>query len=119
MKMSGMSPEIIDYLVKRGCVVDELFILIPHRCQHLRVDLKLSKFDVDPTGERKLVEPKYSCDIHYKEEYPLICRRFQGHGRYYIPEGCVYLDQKEDTTKESKSLIRNIKSVRDHEKGSI
>lgn len=118
--MQGLSPEIIDYLVKRGCSIDDGFVLIPHRCQHLRLDTKLSVFDIDlNTGERKLVIPKYLCDIHYKEDYPVICRRFHGHGRYYIPEGCVYLDQKEDTTKESKSLIRNIKSVRDHEKGSV
>lgn len=120
MKMMGMSPEIIDYLVKRGCEVDDGFILIPHRCQHLRLDEKLSKWEVVFGGNRKLVEPKYSCDIHYKEEYPVICRRFHGHGRYYIPEGCVYLDKeaKEDT-KETKSLKRHIKSLRSAESHGV
>jgi hypothetical protein len=115
MKMRGMSPEVIDYLVKRGCATDGDFIIIPHRCQHLRLDEKLSVYDIDPVEKLKLLKtPKYKCDIHYQEDYPVICRRFHGHGRYYIPEGCVYMDEKQMTLEDellAKSLKRHIKSM--------
>jgi hypothetical protein len=69
-KTLGLSPEVIDWLRTRGANVDGDYLIIPHTCQHLT--------------------DKNLCDIHYAENYPILCRRFHGHGRFYIPKGCVY-----------------------------
>ena len=102
MKAVNMSPEVIDYLIKRGCSVDDGYILLPHRCQHLRLDEKGSTYIIEDTAPdgtegpyKRLSVPKYKCDIHNTEEYPVLCRRFHGHGRFYIPEGCVFLTPKD------------------------
>lgn len=115
-KSVGMSPEVLDYLSKRGCTVDDGYVLIPHRCQHLRLDEKLSSYQIEDTlpdgteGKyKRLLVPKYRCDIHDTPEYPLICKRYHGHGAYYIPSGCVYFDPKDEQTEKNiylKSLTR-------------
>jgi len=109
MKAVGMSPEVVDYLLTRGCLVDDGFIILPHRCQHLRLDETLSTYAIEdtlPDGTagpyKRLVVPKYKCAIHDTAEYPLICKRFHGFGRYYIPTGCVYF------TKDDEAGERNI-----------
>ena len=84
-KGKGLSPEVVDWLKKRGANVDGDFLLIPHICQHLKLD-KTKPF----AGEHPYTRLVYSCDIHDTDEYPLLCRRYHGHGRFYIPEGCVY-----------------------------
>ncbi len=116
MKSVGLAPEVLDYLLKRGCEVDDGYILVQHRCQHLRLDEKLSTYvieDTTPDGTegpyKRLTVPKYKCDIHDTEEYPLICKRFHGHGRYYIPSGCVFFRKEDEDTEKNiylKSTIR-------------
>jgi hypothetical protein len=103
MKAVGMSPEVIDYLIKRGATVDDGYIILPHRCQHLRLDEKHSEYVIEDTGPegspgpyKRLSVPKYLCDIHDTPEYPLLCKRFHGHGAYYIPNGCVFLTNKDE-----------------------
>jgi hypothetical protein len=129
-KCVGFAPEVIDYLTKRGCKVDDGYVLIPHRCQHLRLDEKLSTYaleDTQPDGTdgpyKRLLVPKYKCDIHNTQEYPLICKRFHGHGAYYIPQGCVYFRSEDEQTekdiylksmsrkKGQKTLVRDGKTV--------
>ena len=115
-KSVGMSPETMDYLVKRGLTVDDGYVLIPHKCQHLKLDMAKSVFKVDLENDSRILEtPKYYCDIHYKDEYPVLCKRFHGHGRYYIPHGCVYFDE-EDEQKElelcataTEKSVKNVK----------
>jgi len=100
MKAIGMSPDVLTYLTTTGCKVDDGYLLIPHRCQHLRLDEKLSVYKIE-VGEndeqiRVLQTPKYKCDIHNTEEYPTMCKRFSGHGAMYIPDGCVFLTAKDE-----------------------
>ena len=123
MKIMGLSPEVITYLIARGCTIDDAFILIPHRCQHLKVDVKQSEFKVNEDGSRVLIKEKYMCDIHDKPEYPIICKRFHGHGTYFIPEGCVYATPKGRETelqllekKKAKSIISTITKEPKHSK---
>jgi len=115
----GMSPEVISYLITRGCTIDDAYLLIPHRCQHLKVDVKNSVFKVNDDGTRTMLQEKYMCDIHDTPEYPVICKRFHGHGRYYIPLGCVYATPDGERTElelteraKSKSLIKTISSTK-------
>jgi hypothetical protein len=121
-KAIGMSPEVIDYLLKRGCTVDDDYLLIPHRCQHLRLDEKLSEYkleDTTPTGEpgpyKRLITPKYKCDIHDTEEYPIICKRFHGHGAYYIPSGCVFFNRN-DEEREHNIYIKQLQRAQNKSK---
>jgi len=76
-KAIGMSPETIEWLGARGAITDGDYLIIEHWCPHLGY-----------TGERA------SCDIHFKDNYPILCRRYHGHGRFYIPQGCVYFDEE-------------------------
>jgi hypothetical protein len=99
--MMGMSPEVIDWFVKRGCTVDDAYLLIPHTCQHLQEE-RIPIMDLGTQiGEKVFC----TCDIHYKDEFPIICRRFHGHGRYYIPNGCVYYN--EDVEKEQRRIVED------------
>jgi len=107
VKMMGLSPEVKEWLITRGCTVDGDFLLIPHICQHLKIE---------PTKPVQTEHPHsrliYSCDIHYKEGYPTLCRRYHGHGRFYIPEGCVYATpEAEQTEKElfKESIEKSLK----------
>jgi hypothetical protein len=87
--MLGMSPEIKQYLVTHGCEIDDDYLIIPHKCQHLSTETSTKSVITDKGVE--IVTTEYcTCDIHNKEEYPIVCKRFHGHGRYYIPQGCVY-----------------------------
>ena len=99
-KIVGISPESQAYLTTRGCTIDDGYLLIPHRCQHLRLDEKLSIYRIEIGADDEQIKvlqtPKYKCDIHNTEEYPILCRRFQGHGAYYIPEGCVFITKKDE-----------------------
>lgn len=110
-----MSPEVIDYLLKRGADVDDGYILLPHRCQHLRLDDKLSEYKIE-IGEndeqiKVLQTARYKCDIHDTSEYPVLCKRFHGHGRFYIPNGCVFLTKKDEDDEHNiylKALTRKL-----------
>ena len=70
----GLTPVEYEWIIARGCIVVGEFILIPHRCQHLRED--------------------NTCDIHDTDKYPRACRDFHGQmrgprgARYYVPERC-------------------------------
>jgi hypothetical protein len=100
-KAIGMSPETTEWLAARGSIFDGDYIILEHWCPHLSIDKGLA-----------------TCDIHYKDEYPLICRRFHGHGRFYIPRGCVYFDE-ESHTKQKKIVedeIARLEQVNKHEK---
>lgn len=114
MKAVNMSTDVIDYLIKRGASVDGDYILLPHRCQHLRLDERLSVYRIEQGGgeggeDIKVLEtPRYRCDIHDTPEYPVLCKRFQGHGAYYIPSGCVFLT-KQDEEEEHNIYLKSLK----------
>ena len=95
-KIMGLSPETIEWLKARGAIIDDAFLILNHPCQHLTED--------------------NLCDIHYQEGYPLICRRFHGHGRYYIPTGCVYATPS-DRQSEEEILATALKTTKPHRKG--
>ena len=109
-KAVGMSPETLSYLITHGCTIDDGYVLIPNRCPHLRLDEKKSEYGVEEDGTRWLKTPKYMCDIHDKPEYPVLCKRFHGHGNFYIPNGCVFFTKQDEDTEKSiylKSLERS------------
>jgi hypothetical protein len=100
VKAIGMSPESKEYLLKHGCTIDDGYLIIPSRCQHLRLDEKISVYKIE-VGEndeqvRVLETPKYKCDIHNTDEFPVLCRRYHGHGTYYIPDGCAFVTTKDE-----------------------
>jgi hypothetical protein len=99
-KIMGLSPETIEYLKARGAIIDDAFLILNQPCQHLT--------------EKNL------CDIHYQEGYPLICRRYHGHGRYYIPNGCVYATPS-DRQSEEEMLAKATKSAKEtiHKAGKV
>jgi hypothetical protein len=76
-------------LIARGAVYSEdgKYILLPHVCPHLVPALG---------GSGGLEEPddqlSYECDIHDTPDYPLSCKRYHGHGNFYKPPGCGYLE---------------------------
>jgi hypothetical protein len=83
-----MSPETTEWLNARGCITDGDYLILEHWCPHLSY-----KDDVA------------SCDIHYKDDYPVLCRRYHGHGRFYIPQGCVYFD--DESRKEQTKIVED------------
>jgi hypothetical protein len=83
-----MSPETTEWLSARGAIMDGDYLIIEHVCQHLSYDGKLA-----------------SCDIHYKDTYPLLCRRYHGHGRFYIPSGCIYFD--DESRNEQRKIVED------------
>ena len=83
-----MSPETTEWLNARGCITDGDYLILEHHCPHLSYEKSIA-----------------SCDIHYKEEYPILCRRYHGHGRFYIPQGCVYFD--DESRREQTKLVED------------
>ena len=79
VKSVGLSPENIEWLEARGAIFDGDYLIIEHWCPHLSYEGEIA-----------------SCDIHFKDNYPIVCRRYRGRGRYYIPQGCIYFDPEEE-----------------------
>jgi len=87
-KAIGMSPETTEWLNARGCITDGDYLILEHHCPHLSYN-----------------ESVATCDIHYKDDYPILCRRYHGHGRFYIPQGCVYFD--DESRREQTKLVED------------
>ena len=87
-KAIGMSPETTEWLEARGASMDGDYLIIEHWCRHLSYEGVIA-----------------SCDIHYKDNYPLLCRRYHGHGRFYIPTGCVYFD--DESRNEQRKIVED------------
>jgi len=77
-KSHGMSPETTEWLIVRGCFVDGDYLVLEHWCPHLSYD------------------GIATCDLHETKEFPVLCRRYHGHGHFYVPKECVYHPTKKE-----------------------
>ena len=86
-RVAQLRPDAKEYLLAKGCIIDQGFILLPHTCPHLKTH---TSDEIELSAD----EPckKTSCDIH--DHAPKLCQQFNGkrffnHALYWVPKNCT------------------------------